>query len=103
MINIIQKQQKKEKWLDPEFGINENDKTGQYSLIYYDNAIAKGWPSLETLKWVEPSIKELLLSDGLDTHSNTKKSHLTTLLDIIDYYNSRVLKKIPQPELNRLN
>lgn len=55
MINIIQKQQKKEKWSDPEFGPIENDKKGQYSLIYYDNAVAKGWPSLEileALKWV---------------------------------------------------
>jgi hypothetical protein len=103
MANIIQKQQKKEKWSDPEFGAIDSDKTGQYSLIYYDNAAAKGWPSFETLKWVEFNPKDLLIADGLDTHSNVKKSHLINLLEIIDYYNSRSLKKINQPELNRLN
>lgn len=52
MVNIIQKQQKKtEKWIDTDFGPNDQDKTGIYSLIYYDNALPKGWPSLEALRW----------------------------------------------------
>lgn len=49
------------------------------------------------------NIKDLLISDGLDTHSNLKKSHLTSLLEIIDFYNTRSEKKLKQPELNRLN
>jgi hypothetical protein len=47
-MNIIQKQQKKTngKWIDPDFGPNENDKIGQYSIVYYDGALSKNWPSL---------------------------------------------------------
>ena len=97
MVNIIAKQQKKEKWSDGDFGPSEADKSGLYSLIYYDNAAVKGWPGLETLKWAEVKPTELLQADPNDPHSNLKKSHLTSLLEIIDIHNSLSAKKIPQP------
>lgn len=46
-VNIIQKQMKKtEKWIDADFGPNENDPSGTYSVLYYDNVLPKGWPAL---------------------------------------------------------
>lgn len=59
-LNIIEKQKKKnnESWIDKDFGVNENDEKGLYSLIYYDNILPKGWPALEdTLKWESVSLK----------------------------------------------
>jgi hypothetical protein len=55
------------------------------------------------LKWAEFSVKELLQADGSDLNSNVKKSHFTSLLEIIDFYNARSANKIPQPEQSRLN
>jgi len=50
--NVIEKQKKKNgKWEDPDFGPNDNDKLGEFSLIYYDKIPYKNWPLLEDLKW----------------------------------------------------
>ena len=52
VMNMIEKQKKKnKKWNDSDFGPNEIDQNGQYSLIYYDGIAPKEWPPFEGLKW----------------------------------------------------
>lgn len=48
-LNIIEKQKKKnnEQWVDKDFGVNESDEKGLYSVVYYDNIVPKGWPVLD--------------------------------------------------------
>ena len=46
-LNTIEKQKKKAfKWEDSDFGPNDKDKTGLYSIIYFDGVLPKNWPQL---------------------------------------------------------
>lgn len=69
-------------------------------MIYYDNSIPKGWPTLESLKWVSFNVKDILVANE---DKASKKSHFLGFLEILDFHNNRSARKLPHPEVNRLN
>jgi len=48
------KDRKLEKWTDPEFGPNDNDKVGASALYFTDNDIPPGAPKPEEVIWMRP-------------------------------------------------
>jgi hypothetical protein len=105
MLNVIQKQQNKgQKWIDDDFGPNEQDSLGAYAVIYYDNILPKGWPAIETFKWQEVTPSQLLTvnKDSKKKGYPMHKCMLVRLLELIQFHNKREGFNLPQPEMQAL-
>lgn len=61
-----------DKWIDPEFGPNEQDKVGASALYFADNEISPGAPLPEDVQWLRPEEILKVLVEGGETFTVTE-------------------------------